>query len=62
MSVVAEGVENEAQMQAMKQAQGNGIQGYLYARAMSGDTLLEWLQNRTPSQSLTEYNHDSIGQ
>lgn len=62
MSVVAEGVENEAQMQAMKQAQVNGIQGYLYARAMSGDTLLEWLQNRTPSQSLTEYNHDSIGQ
>lgn len=62
MTVVAEGVENEAQMQAMKQAHVDGVQGYLYAQAMSGDTLLEWLHNRAPTKNQAEYDHDSIGQ
>ena len=62
MSVVAEGVENEAQVQAMKQARVDGMQGHLYAHAMSGDTLLEWLRNRAQAKPQAEYDHDSIGE
>jgi diguanylate cyclase (GGDEF)-like protein len=62
MAVVAEGVENEAQMQAMKQARVDGIQGHLYAEAMSGDTLLRWLHNRAQLQTQAEPAHDRIGQ
>ncbi|HEY1180923.1 MAG TPA: bifunctional diguanylate cyclase/phosphodiesterase [Rhodocyclaceae bacterium] len=62
MVVVAEGVENEAQMQALRQARINGMQGHLYASAMSGDTLLEWLRTRTQDKTRTEYDHDSIRQ
>ncbi|MDE2600426.1 MAG: bifunctional diguanylate cyclase/phosphodiesterase [Rhodocyclaceae bacterium] len=61
MAVVAEGVENEAQIQALKQARVNGVQGHLYASAMSGDTLLEWLRSRTQNNIQKEYDHDSIG-
>src|SRR5690606_127588 len=62
MSVVAEGVENEAQVKAMKQARVDGIQGHLYAHAMSGDTLLEWLHDRAQAKPQAEYDHDSISQ
>lgn len=62
MAVVAEGVENEAQFQALKQARVNGVQGHLYAIAMSGDTLLEWLQSRKQNKTQTECHHDSINQ
>lgn len=61
MAVVAEGVENEAQMHALTQARVNGVQGHLYASAMSGDTLLEWLRSRTQNKIQKEYDHDSIG-
>lgn len=61
MTVVAEGVENEAQMQALQQARVDAIQGHLYAIAMSGDTLLEWLHNRKQNKAKKEYDHDSIG-
>jgi len=61
MLVVAEGVENMAQLQVLKQAGVNGIQGHLYASAMSGDALLEWLGNRAQNKNQTKYDHDSIG-
>ena len=61
MTVVAEGVENEAQMQALQQARVDAAQGHLYASAMSGDTLLEWLHNRKQNKTQKEYDHDSIG-
>lgn len=60
MTVVAEGVENEPQMQALQQAKVDAIQGHLYATAMSGDTLLEWLQHREQNKARKEYDHDSI--
>ena len=61
MVVVAEGVENEAQMQALRQARVDAAQGHLYASAMSGDTLLEWLRNYKQTETQVEYDHDSIG-
>lgn len=60
MTVVAEGVETEAQMKALMLAGVDAAQGHLYATAMSGDTLLEWLRERAPKYAIpVEYNHDS---
>jgi diguanylate cyclase (GGDEF)-like protein len=50
MEVIAEGVETEAQMQALRQARVDAAQGHLYASAMSGDALMEWLQTQQQSQ------------
>jgi diguanylate cyclase (GGDEF)-like protein len=61
MSVVAEGVETEAQMQALRKARVDAAQGHLYASAMSGDTLLEWLHSYKQNKNQIEYDHDSIG-
>jgi EAL domain-containing protein (putative c-di-GMP-specific phosphodiesterase class I) len=61
MTVVAEGVETEAQMDALRRAHVDAAQGHLYASAMSDDTLLEWLRSRTQIQTQTEYDHDNIG-
>lgn len=44
MAVVAEGVETTAQRDALWQARVDTQQGYLHARPMSGDHLIEWLQ------------------
>jgi diguanylate cyclase (GGDEF)-like protein len=46
MLVVAEGVENRAQLDSLRDAGVHVIQGYLHARPMPEDALLTWLQNR----------------
>jgi diguanylate cyclase (GGDEF)-like protein len=46
MIVVAEGVETQGQMDALKEAGVNAIQGFFYARPMAEDVLLTWLHQR----------------
>ena len=46
MLVVAEGVENQAQIDALLEAGVHGIQGYIHARPMPEDALLKWVRNR----------------
>lgn len=43
LTVIAEGVENEAQLRFLHSLQCDQIQGYFYARPMPSDTLLEWM-------------------
>jgi EAL domain-containing protein (putative c-di-GMP-specific phosphodiesterase class I) len=47
MQVVAEGVENQAQLEVLQLADVHTIQGYIHARPMPEDALLTWLDNRT---------------
>ena len=42
--VIAEGVETEAQATLLKQRQVDGLQGFLYARPMPEDDLMNWLE------------------
>ncbi len=44
MTVVAEGVENTEQLEALRSAGVDAIQGFLHARPMSEDALSAWLQ------------------
>jgi diguanylate cyclase (GGDEF)-like protein len=46
MTVVAEGVETQEQMDALVQAGVDATQGYLHARPMTQEALLIWLQTR----------------
>lgn len=46
MTVVAEGVENTAQLEALRTAGVDAIQGFLHARPMDEHALLEWLQHQ----------------
>jgi diguanylate cyclase (GGDEF)-like protein len=46
MLVVAEGVENQAQLDSLLDAGVHIIQGYIHARPMPEDSLVAWLQNR----------------
>jgi diguanylate cyclase (GGDEF)-like protein len=46
ISVVAEGVETEGQLEFLRQQQCDEIQGYYYARPMPWDHLVEFLNNR----------------
>ncbi|HTJ97649.1 MAG TPA: bifunctional diguanylate cyclase/phosphodiesterase [Rhodocyclaceae bacterium] len=58
MTIVAEGVETLAQQNSLNEAGVNAIQGYIYAHAMPGDTLLEWLRDREPyNNKQSEYDH-----
>ncbi len=43
LQVVAEGVESEAVAAALRSAQCDELQGFLYSRALSADDLVEWL-------------------
>jgi diguanylate cyclase (GGDEF)-like protein len=43
LTVVAEGVEDEATMQALAQAGCDTVQGYYLARPMSADAMTQWL-------------------
>lgn len=45
MTVVAEGVEDQFQLDSLREAGVHAIQGYIHARPMSGETLLQWLKN-----------------
>lgn len=58
MTIVAEGVETEPQRVSLNRAGVNAIQGYLYATAMSGDKLIDWLRNREPiNKPLAVHDH-----
>ena len=46
MKVLAEGVETEEQAQILTAMGCHEAQGYLYARPMPLDELLEWLSQR----------------
>ena len=48
MTVVAEGVETEGQAATLRDLGCDELQGFLYARPMSGEDLLVWLQQRDP--------------
>ena len=43
MTVVAEGVENQAQLGRLQEAGVDAIQGFLHTRPMNEDELLDWL-------------------
>lgn len=47
--IVAEGVETQAQADYLKALGCDYVQGYLYARPMSADKLLEWCQQAKPA-------------
>ncbi len=51
MEVIAEGIETDAQLQAMIKAQAPLVQGYLLARPMPADELTRWLREGTPAIS-----------
>ena len=46
MTVVAEGVENQAQFDALHEAGVDAIQGFLQARPMAEDALIAWYRER----------------
>lgn len=46
MCVVAEGVENQQQLDILRDAGVHAIQGYFYARPMPENELVAWLENR----------------
>lgn len=45
LKVVAEGVETEEQLDSLKKRHCDYAQGYLFAKPMSGDDLLEWVSH-----------------
>lgn len=47
IKVIAEGVENEAQIEQLKSLQCEGAQGYFYSKPMSFDDTNEYLNGRT---------------
>jgi len=47
MTVVAEGVEEQDQLDALREAGVDAIQGYVHARPMPEDDLLHWVQQRS---------------
>ena len=58
MSVVAEGVEREAQANFLRRHQCEQLQGYYFARPMKGEKLIEYL--RGGDQHMARAQHDSI--
>lgn len=46
MTIVAEGVETQPQLESIKAAGVNAVQGYIHAPAMPGETLLSWLRQK----------------
>jgi len=51
LSVIAEGVEDERQAQILRQLGCPLAQGYLYARPLSPEGLLEWLARNRASRA-----------
>ncbi len=49
MTVVAEGVEETGQLEALREAGVEAIQGYIHARPMPEEALLDWLRRRRAS-------------
>ncbi|MDY6797715.1 MAG: EAL domain-containing protein, partial [Pseudomonadota bacterium] len=54
MGVVAEGVETEGQLEFLRQQHCDEIQGYLYARPMPWDDLVQFLSNRNSAACLQQ--------
>ena len=49
MTVVAEGVEEQSQLDSLREAGVDAIQGYIHAHAMPEEALLTWFQKRKVS-------------
>jgi len=49
LRVVAEGVENEAQLEFLRRAGCSVVQGFYFSRPLVLDKFLEWLQRTTPA-------------
>jgi diguanylate cyclase (GGDEF)-like protein len=49
MTMIAEGVETKEQMEALRELDVDGIQGYYYAKPMDVETLSVWLKDREHS-------------
>ena len=49
LNVVAEGVEDEATLEAVRARGCDTVQGYLFAEALPQDRFREWLRERTPA-------------
>jgi len=45
MEVIAEGVETDEQLKMLRERGCDGVQGYLFSRALPPAELMEWLQN-----------------
>lgn len=54
MSVVAEGVETEGQLDFLRQAHCDEVQGYYYARPMPWNDLVQFLSNREAAACLRQ--------
>jgi diguanylate cyclase len=50
LTVIAEGIEEESQAEALRQLGCHEGQGYLYAKPMTSPLLKEWLTNRGCAQ------------
>ena len=50
LRVVAEGVENEAQLEFLRRAGCSVVQGFYFSRPLVFDKFLEWLQRTTPAR------------
>ena len=50
MEVTAEGVETDEQLQMLRARGCDGVQGYLFSRALPPEELLKWLQNYRAQQ------------
>jgi len=48
MTVVAEGVEEQSQLDSLQEAGVDSVQGYIYARPMPAHRLPQWMQQRNP--------------
>lgn len=59
MTVVAEGVETEDQRSSLVLAGVNAVQGYLYAPAMPGDTLIAWMSRYCRDRTPCIHDHDA---
>jgi EAL domain-containing protein (putative c-di-GMP-specific phosphodiesterase class I) len=54
LRVVAEGVESEAEAQALRRIGCDELQGYLYGRPMPGDRLASWLRDRISEEQFAD--------
>lgn len=48
MTIIAEGVEDDAQVQLLSSLGCHEAQGYLFARPMGADDIGNWLHESTP--------------
>ncbi|MDA5192639.1 putative bifunctional diguanylate cyclase/phosphodiesterase [Govanella unica] len=61
LKVVAEGVETEAQAQALTAIHCDMAQGYLFSRALTGDDLSRWAEERFVRSVVTNWTRPQSG-